>query len=40
MAPGNAGVGAGAGDDAGEDGVAEEAFVLVKLAGVDVGLPV
>jgi len=38
VAPGDAGGGAGLGDPAGEDGVAEEALGLVQLAGVDVGL--
>ena len=38
MAPGHAGVGAGLRDEAGQDGVAHEAFALVQLAGVDVGL--
>jgi len=38
MAPRHAGGGAGLGDAAGENGVAEEALRLVQLAGVDVGL--
>ena len=38
VAPGDAGFGAGLGDEAGEDGVAEEALGFVKFAGVDVGL--
>ena len=38
MAPRHAGVGAGRGDGAGQDGVAGQALGLVQFAGVDVGL--
>ena len=38
MAPRHAGVGAGLGDEAGEDAIAEQALGFVQFAGVDVGL--
>ena len=37
VAPGDAGLGAGLGDGAGEHGVAHQALRLVELTGVDVG---
>ena len=38
MAPRDAGIGAGRGDGARQDGVAHDAIRLVQFAGVDVGL--